>query len=816
MHAKNRLFFLTTAFQFPNPLISNIFVAPLAKKNRTVNLFDRLSSLKINAKLTLAFFIIAFSSITIIGFLSYFKGKNSLEEESFNRLTAVREMKASQIEDYFEQINHQIVTFSEDHTIIEAMQAFKYGFDSIATELDYTESEMQSLDFRLKKYYEDEFIPPLKRNLDGDLASETYIPATTNEKILQDLYIASNENDVGSKHYLHHAADSSTYSKAHKIYHPLIRSYLEKFQYYDIFLVDHETGHIVYSVFKEVDYGTSLLTGPYAETNIAKAFKVARKGDSTDFVRIVDFEPYHPSYNAPAAFIASPVDDADGNRLGVLIFQMPINRINDIMTNRHEWVNVGLGKSGETYIVADDFTLRNQSRFFIEDKENYFKMIEDIGTPESTVVKIKNFESTIGLQEVKTEGTIAALNGETDARIFNDYRGVSVLSSYKPLAIKDMHWVIMSEIDTDEAFAHVYDLRKNIIIVFVGLLITIIFASIIISKKITKPIKTLTGKAQELAGGNLDVHIDVFGKDEIGILSQSFNDMQHSIKNLVDELKDINHNLEQKVLDRTQEIQHQKEMVEEKNREILDSINYALRLQSAIIPPSNLIKEKFPDSFVLFKPKDIVSGDFYWMDVRGHHVSLAVADCTGHGVPGALVSVVGANSLNRCVKEFGLKKPAAILDKLRELIIETFEMANHEVKDGMDISFVQVDLEKRKIQWSGAHNPLWILRDGSTEIEEIKADKQPIGKFDYGKPFTNHEFQLQPGDCLYMFSDGYADQFGGEKGKKLKASTMRDLFISMKGLPMEFQKIKTNEAFEKWKNVLEQVDDVCVMGIRIS
>lgn len=771
--------------------------------------------MKINAKLTIAFFLIAFSSITIIGFLSYFKGKKSLEEESFNRLTAVREMKSTQIEDYFSQIANQIVTFSEDHTIIEAMKSFKIGFDTLESEMNYDESQIQSMDFRLTKYYESEFIPRLKRNLDTDPEASKYIPQKLNEKILQDLYIASNENEVGNKHYLHAANDSSTYSKAHKIFHPLIRSYLEKFEYYDIFLVDDETGHIVYSVYKEVDFGTSLIDGPYANTNLAEAFKLSRDSDHKDFVKLVDFKSYHPSYNAPAAFISSPIFDDKGEKLGVLIFQMPIDRINEIMTNRHEWANVGLGESGETYIVADDFTLRNQSRFFIEDQENYFKMIEEIGTPESTITKIKNFESTIGLQEVKTEGTIAALEGKTDARIFNDYRGVPVLSSYKPLQIQDMHWVIMSEIDRDEAFEHVYDLRKNMIIVFIGLFITIVFASIIISKKITKPIKQLTSKAQELAGGNLDVHIDVYGKDEIGSLSQSFSDMQHSIKKMVDELNDINHNLEQKVADRTQEIQHQKEMVEEKNREIVDSINYALRLQSAIIPPETKIREKFNDSFVLFKPKDIVSGDFYWMDSKGNNVILAVADCTGHGVPGAMVSVVGANSLNRCVKEFGLRKPSSILDKLRELIVETFEMANHEVKDGMDISLISIDREKGKVQWAGAHNPLWILKHNSNEIIEIKADKQPIGKFEFAKPFNNHEIDVEPGDCLYMFSDGFADQFGGDKGKKLKASTMREIFISCRNLPMQEQKIKIIDAFEAWKNMLEQVDDVCVMGVRL-
>ena len=776
--------------------------------------FDRISALKINAKLTLAFFVIAFTSITIIGFLSYFKGKNSLEKESFNRLTAVREMKAAQIEDYFNQIGNQIVTFSEDHTIIEAMRDFSAGFNQINTELNYSESEIQSTEFRLTKYYEAEFLPRLKRNLDSEVQLTDYFPQNRNSQILQDLYIAANENDIGDKHYLRNADDSSSYSKAHRIYHPLIRSYLEKFDFYDIFLVDHKTGNIVYSVFKEVDFATSLLTGPYSNTNIAEAFVTASSANEKDFIKIVDFESYHPSYNAPAAFIASPIFDDDGEKLGALIFQMPIDRINEIMTNRHEWANVGLGKSGETYIVAEDYTLRNQSRFFIEDKENYLKMIQEIGTPESTITKIKNFESTIGLQEVKTSGTISALEGNTDVKIFEDYRGVPVLSSYKPLAIKDMHWVIMSEIDRDEAFSHVYDLRKNMIIVFVGLFIAIIFASILISKKITKPIKQLTGKAKELASGNLDVHIDVLGKDEIGMLSQSFNDMQHSIKNLVDELKDINHNLEEKVIERTHEIQHQKEMVEEKNREIVDSINYALRLQQAIIPPADKIKDKFPDSFVLFKPKDIVSGDFYWMDVKGGVVSLAVADCTGHGVPGAMVSVVGANSLNRCVKEFGLKKPSSVLDKLRELIVETFEMSNHEVKDGMDISYISFDIEKHKASWAGANNPLWILRKDAMEIEEIKADKQPIGKFEHGKPFSNHEIELQKGDCLYLFTDGFADQFGGEKGKKLKAAAMRDLFIALKNEPMENQKVKINDAFERWKNFLEQVDDVCVMGIR--
>lgn len=776
-------------------------------KFKLMALIKRFSDTKINFKLTISFFVIAFLSILVIGYLSYYKGKKSLEEESFNRLTAVREMKSSQIEDYFADITNQIITFSEDHTIVEAMKGFKSGFKALQSELEYSEEETNLIENRLRNYYQFEYIPRLSENIGASEKIEDHLPKTFAGRILQDLYISGNINPVGDKHYLNSSNDSSSYSKAHEEYHPLIRSYLEKFEYYDIFLVDDETGTIIYSVYKEVDYGTSLINGPYAKSNLAKAFNAANEANNKDFVKLVDFEPYHPSYYSPAAFIASPIFE-NGEKIGILIFQMPIQKINDIMTNRHEWADVGLGESGETYIVADDFTLRNQSRFFIEDKLNYFKLIEEIGVPESTITQIKNFESTVGLQPVKTEGTKKALAGETNTKIFNDYRGVPVLSSYKPLKIQDMHWVIMSEIDRDEAFEHVYDLRKNIIVVFIGLLISIIIASFFISKKITKPIKQLTAKAEELANGNLDVEIEITGKDEIGILSNSFSHMQHSVKDLV-------HNLEEKVLERTRELQSQKEMIEEKNQEIIDSINYALRLQRAIIPTKAKIKSVLPNSFVYFQPKDIVSGDFYWMNQVDDKILIAAIDCTGHGVPGAMVSVVGANGLNRCVKEFNLRQPAKILDKLTELVKETFESGEDHVKDGMDGALCSIDLKNRIVEYAGANNPFWVLKAHSGEIEEVKANKQPIGDFDFQKPFTNHVFQLDEGDTVFIFSDGYVDQFGGPKGKKFKYKSLKTLLEKLGDLPLDKQVIELEKSFQTWKGDIEQLDDVCVIGVRM-
>lgn len=770
--------------------------------------------MKIGLKLTILFFTIAFLSISIIGYLAYDQAKVSLEEESFNRLTAVREMKAAQIEDYFQEIRHQVVTFSENHSVILAMNEFKKGFASIGDEVKSGEEE----DKLLKDYYRDEFLPDLNPNLKQIAIVEDFWPNNSKTRLLQKLYISANPNPPGSKHFLTSVKDSSVYTQAHETYHPLMRNFLEKFGFYDLFLVDDETGDIVYSVFKEVDFGTSLLDGPFANTNFARTFKSAVGSDKKDFISIVDFEPYKASYNAHASFIASPIYDGD-ERIGVLIFQMPIDRINNIMTNRQEWLEVGLGTSGETYIVGDDYTLRNQSRFLIEDRKNYFKMIEDLGVSKDTIEMIRNFSSTVGLQKVETEGTKMALSGETDTKIFADYRGVNVLSAFKPLDIKGMNWVILSEIDESEAFSHVYLLRNTIVMVFAVLIVLITVTSLLVSRGITRPIKALTSSSRELARGNLDVKINVDRADEIGILALSFKSMRDSIQKLIKDLQDINANLENKVAERTKELQHQKDLMEEKNMEIIDSINYAERLQQAILPPLNKVGEHLSDFFILFKPKDIVSGDFYWMATKGNKVLIAAVDCTGHGVPGAMVSVVGSNGLYRCVKEFGLSKPSKILDKLTDIIIETFDTHGTDVKDGMDIALCSIDKETGVVEFAGANNPLWIVRKGVNLPEnfiEIKGDKQPIGAFEYRKVFTNHTIQLEEGDCIYMFTDGFADQFGGERGKKLKYKPFRKLIADHLELEMEQQLEKLDHAFELWKGDFEQVDDVCVIGVRMG
>ena len=258
-------------------------------------------------------------------------------------------------------------------------------------------------------------------------------------------------------------------------------------------------------------------------------------------------------------------------------------------------------------------------------------------------------------------------------------------------------------------------------------------------------------------------------------------------------------------------IEHQKILVEEKQKEITDSIKYAQRLQEAILPAKEVIKHYLPDSFLLYKPKDIVAGDFYFFEVIDDTIYIAAADCTGHGVPGAMVSVVCSNALHRSIKEFNLSDPGKILDNTRELVVQTFEKSGQEVRDGMDIALCVINNDK--IAFAGANNPCWILRN--EEFIVLPADKQPIGKFEKFYPYTTQNSELKKGDQIYIFTDGYNDQFGGKEGKKFKAKNFANLIKTIRLRPMEEQKVEIENAFEKWRGNLDQIDDVCVMGIRI-
>lgn len=297
----------------------------------------------------------------------------------------------------------------------------------------------------------------------------------------------------------------------------------------------------------------------------------------------------------------------------------------------------------------------------------------------------------------------------------------------------------------------------------------------------------------------------------------------HALLKMRDELGQRERILEMKVVERTEEVVRQKEEVERQGRKVVelyknvtDSIRYAKRLQESILPPDKRIRELLPNSFVYYRPKDIVSGDFYWFEQVEDKVVFAAVDCTGHGVPGAFMSLIGHNGLNQTVKERGRTRPSDILMDLNRIAYDALHKDREQglVRDGMDMALCCYDPAKGVLEYAGANNPLYLLRAG--EVLTFTADKNAIGSFDLpGGSFTDHRIKVQPGDLVYVFSDGYADQFGGPKGKKFLYRRFRELLLEICGQPMDQQRAALHEAFSKWRGGHEQVDDILVIGVRI-
>ncbi len=291
--------------------------------------------------------------------------------------------------------------------------------------------------------------------------------------------------------------------------------------------------------------------------------------------------------------------------------------------------------------------------------------------------------------------------------------------------------------------------------------------------------------------------------------------------------------LEDKVNRRTMQLQKAKEKIEESHRQITDSINYASRIQNAILPTEEIFKENFRDYFIIFKPRDVVSGDFYWAKQVNEFLIFAAADCTGHGVPGAFVSMLGISFLNEIVRKREVKKASQMLEELRIQVKTSMHQTGGitEAKDGMDIALFIIDTKTKELQFAGANNPLYLIRNKSQnpdeslkshlslannefQLYEIKGDHQPIGIYWEETEFTNHTFQLKDKDSLYIFSDGLVDQFGGENRKKFKSCNFKKLLLSIQTESLDKQKEVILETFETWKRSFEQIDDICIIGVR--
>ncbi|HED10412.1 MAG TPA: methyl-accepting chemotaxis protein [Caldithrix abyssi] len=483
-----------------------------------------MENFSIQKKLVLSFLFATTIAVTVTGLSSYWQARDALQDRAMAQLSALRTNKAMQIEHYMKQIENQIVTLSESHMVIKAMKEFSGAFNELRNE-KITE-EMQA---GLMGYYNHEFLKRLNRNTGKQNEYTSYLPDQNASLYLQFQYIVNNPSATGEKLKLDYAHDNSRYSRVHQRYHPAFRNYLQRFGLYDIFLVDSRSGDIVYTVFKEVDFATNLLTGPYKDSNFSRAFREVKDAADPEEVRLIDFQFYEPSYGAPASFIASPVFD-EGEQVGVLVFQMPIDEINNIMTDNQKWQESGLGKTGEAFLIGDDYKMRSASRFLIEDKDTYFKNLAASGYDTAVLDEMRTYGSPILLQTIKTEATEDVFRGISANKIITDYRGERVLNSYSPLNISGVNWAIISKIDEDEAFASVYTLRNFTF--FWGFIILLLAGAgaFWYGRKFARPIVRITEVAKNISRGDLRDDVDYQGSDEIGELAESFREMGRALQ----------------------------------------------------------------------------------------------------------------------------------------------------------------------------------------------------------------------------------------------------------------------------------------------
>ena len=497
--------------------------------------------LSIKSKLIVMLLTVSSSSILVTAYLGYQSGKSNLTDRVFNQLTSVRASKAYQIESYFKTIRNHIQTLSIDPSVGTALSEFTNAY----RQLENVPLPADALP-KINAYYQNEFLPKLAQTEQGSPVLNSFLPEAIASNYLQYYYIANNSNPIGKKHLLDKANDSSEYSRLHGRYHPIFRNIIEKFGYYDLFLIDPD-GRIVYTVYKETDFASSLTIGAYNESNLARLFASVRRSKEKDYARIIDLESYAPSYGAPAAFIAAPIYNQD-KFIGVLAIQVPVDEINNVMTGNRKWEADGLGKSGETYLVGPDYLMRSVSRFLIETPEEYLKTLVALGVNNETIKRIRQYKTSVLAQAVKTTAVEEAMMGKQDIKIIRDYRDIPVLSSYSLLQIEGLKWAILSEIDLAEAYAPIYDFERQLVISATLLMLLVILLAMVMASLFVKPINQLITSARKVAAGQLDAIAVLETEDEFGELAQSFNLMVSSLRDQTDLVEEKNRENEQLLL----------------------------------------------------------------------------------------------------------------------------------------------------------------------------------------------------------------------------------------------------------------------------
>lgn len=488
-----------------------------------------LTHFSVKSKLALLLLAVSLLAALGVGLLSWQSSRSVLRTTILTEMTALRRNKANQIETYFRHTRYVIETLSENDMVVEAMVRFDRAFRQLENS-----TILPEWDRALEAYYANQFFPRLFANLPGQADYNLYRPQNQAALYLQYQYIVANRFDVGEKLLLDRAEDDSEYSKVHGYYHPRLRNIIRKLEFYDLFLVNLETGDVVYSVTKEVDYASNMAQGPFRRSHFADILAAVRNNMEQGSAQLVDFALYRPSYGVPAAFWAAPLYNGT-HLVGAIVVQVSLEAINAIMTANQQWAQLGLGATGESYLVGADRLMRSDARSRIVDPVAYEARLPEIGVSPRTIELIHNFGTTILLQPVDSLPVTAALQNEERTEFTTNYLRDPVLASYQPLLIEGLRWALIVEMASDEVFAPIYVFQRQLLLLILLMMVTLAFLAIGITHVLTKPLHLLIESARAIGdwtqyANRSELKLNLHSADEWGALATIFTEMAQVIR----------------------------------------------------------------------------------------------------------------------------------------------------------------------------------------------------------------------------------------------------------------------------------------------
>lgn len=482
----------------------------------------RRAGLSIYSILLIMLLSVSVLSSIVVGIIGYANGTQALRTIAYEKLVEIRENRAREVTELFTTIENAVRLGAMNETSTQAARAFADGFAQLDQQpLDKDQSA------QLRDYYDGTFAAQLSDATGAVVDGATFTPKDAAERYLQYHYVipyATWEEAILSED----AGDGSAWSAAHAKYHPYFRAMTELQGFEDVLMID-ASGNVVYTAYKGVDLGTNLLDGPYRLSNLADAYRESMSRNIVGDVVLADFAPYSPSLGNPAGWAVTPIA-ADGEVIGALAIELPIDRINEVMTVGGAWGQNGLGRTGETYLVGRDQLMRSVSRALIESPDTYVKDAVGAGlSPAAAALGLRNGD-TLMQQDVTSVAVTRALAGESGTMLDTDYLGRESLTAYAPLAVDSLPWIIIAQETSTEALVPVDDFTRNLILSTAGMIIFVCLLSLVLAQIFVRPLRRLKSAAQRIAAGEEGVQVDAGSSDELADVAMAFNDMSRSLQ----------------------------------------------------------------------------------------------------------------------------------------------------------------------------------------------------------------------------------------------------------------------------------------------